>query len=221
MPKNRPDTAHPGLYLGLMVILAVGGFTGHAQAHRVTVFAWVDGHTVRTQSRFSGGKTVQNGRISVYDSQGKLLLSGNTDSDGEFDFNLPGTTDLRIVLDAGMGHVNEWVLSPENHSSSPGKTNTSRQKTFPPFSNSKTASTKLSKPNPSGSTGLTREEVKAIIDESFDNKLKPMMKLLSDLHDNRPSFTDILSGIGYILGLMGLGAFIHYRKKNKHQASKK
>ena len=213
MPKIRPDTSPPGLYLGLMVILAIGGWTGNAHAHRATVFAWVDGHTVHTQSRFSGGKTVQNGRISVYDSQGKLLLSGNTDSDGDFDFNLPGTTDLRIVLDAGMGHVNEWVISPENNSSSPGKAKPSRQKTLSPFPNSKAVSTKLSEPNPSGSIGLTREEVKALIDESFDNKLKPIMKLLSDLHDERPSFTDILSGIGYILGLIGLGAYIHYRKK--------
>jgi len=213
MPKIRPDIPHSGFFLWFIVILVIGGFASDAQAHRVTVFAWVDGHMVHTQSRFSGGKTVQNGRISVYDSQGKLLLSGNTDSDGDFDFNLPGTTDLRIVLDAGMGHVNEWVISSENNSSSPGKAKPSRQKTLSPFPNSKVASTKLSKPSPSRPIGLTRKEVKAIVDESVDNKLKPVIKLLSDLHNDQPSFTDILSGIGYILGLIGLGAYIHYRKK--------
>ena len=201
------------LFYGLIIIFVICGFHGNVLAHRVTIFAWVDGNTVHTQSRFSGGKAVQNGRISVYNSQGKLLLTGNTDSAGEFYFNLPGTADIRIVLDAGMGHGNEWVMSAGEAESSPGKGNESEQKTTSSSQDSKTVSTQLSKPTPSPPVGLTRNEIKAIVDESIDNKLKPIMKLLSELHNDKPSINDILSGIGYILGLVGLGAYIHYRKK--------
>jgi len=213
MQKIRPDIPHSGFFLGLIVMLVIGAFTGNAHAHRVTVFAWVDGHTVHTQSRFSGGKAVKNGRITVYDSQGKILLTGNTDSAGEFDFNLPGTTGIRIVLDAGMGHGNEWVISTEDVDSAQGKVSEPEQKktSLPP--DSKTVSTKVSKPIPSTSSGLTRDEIKAIVEDSIDNKLKPMMNLLTELKDDKPSFSDILSGIGYILGLVGLGTYIHYRKK--------
>jgi len=201
------------LFYGLIIIFVICGFHGKALAHRVTVFAWVDGNTVHTQSRFSGGKAVQNGRISVYDFQEKLLLTGNTDSAGEFDFNLPGTADIRIVLDAGMGHGNEWVISAEDVESPPEKGNEPKLKTTLLSPNSKVVSTKLSKTVPSTPTGLTRDDIKAIVDESIDNKLKPMMKLLAELHDDQPSFNDILSGIGYILGLIGLGTYIHYRRK--------
>ena len=173
----------------------------------------MDGNTVHTQSRFSGGRAVQNGRISVYDSQEKLLLTGNTDSAGEFDFNLPGTADIRIVLDAGMGHGNEWVISAEDIEFDSGKGDASGKKMTSPPPDSKPVSTKLTKPIPSISTELTRDEIKAIVDESIDKKLKPMVKLLAESQDDNPSFNDILSGIGYILGLVGLGAYIHYRKK--------
>ena len=213
MQKIRPDIPHHGLFLGLIVMLVIGVFTGNARAHRVTIFAWVDGNTVHTQSRFSGRKAVQNGRISVYDSQEKLLLIGNTDSAGEFDFNLPGTADIRIVLDAGMGHGNEWVISAEDVESSPEKGNEPKLKTTLLSPDSKAVSTELSNPISSTQIGLTRDEIKAIIDESIDNKLKPMMKLLAESQGDNPSFNDILSGIGYILGLVGLGAYIHYRKK--------
>lgn len=211
MRFNRPTCNN--LFYGLILIFVIFGFHGKALAHRVTIFAWVDGDTVHTQSRFSGGKAVKNGRISVYDSQQKLLLTGNTDPAGEFDFNLPGTTDIRIVLDAGMGHGNEWVLSAEDIGFASGKGDASGKKLTAPPPDSKPVSTELSKPTPSISTKLTRDEIKVIVDESIDNKLKPMMKLLSELHDGQPSFNDILSGIGYILGLIGLGAYIHYRRK--------
>jgi len=60
---------------------------------------------------------------------------------------------------------------------------------------------------------LTREEVKAIIEETVDIKLKPIMKSLVELNDNRPSLADIIGGIGYIIGLVGVGAYVHSRKK--------
>ena len=211
MRFNRPR--YNGIFYGLVLIFVICGLHGKALAHRVTVFAWVDGNTVHTESRFTGGKAVQNGRISVYNSQGKLLLDGKTDSAGEFDFNLPGTADIRIVLDAGMGHGNEWVMSAGDAESYPGKGAESEQKTTSSSQGSKAVSTQLSKPTPSPPVGLTRDEIKAIVDESIDKKLKPMMKLLIKLQNDKPSFNDILSGIGYILGLVGLGAYIHYRKK--------
>lgn len=204
------------LFYGLIITFVICGLHGKALAHRVTIFAWIDGSMVHTQSRFSGGKAVQNGHISVYDSQQTLLLTGNTDSAGEFDFNLPGTAGIRIVLDAGMGHGNEWVISAQDVESSQGKGNEPKLKTTLLSPDSNAESTNLLKPIPSTLTGLTRDEIKAIIDESIDNKLKPMMKLLAELHDDQPSFYDILSGIGYILGLIGLGAYIHYRKKGRN-----
>jgi nickel transport protein len=82
----------------------------HAGAHRVNLFAWVEGDTVYVESKFSGGKKVKAGKIIVTDSQGTELLTGATDENGEFSFKVPKKTDLKIVLIAGAGHRAEWTI---------------------------------------------------------------------------------------------------------------
>jgi nickel transport protein len=79
-------------------------------AHRVNLFAWVEGDTVYVESKFSGGKKVKAGKIIVTDSQGTELLTGATDENGEFSFKVPKKTDLKIVLIAGAGHRAEWTI---------------------------------------------------------------------------------------------------------------
>ena len=80
-------------------------------AHKVIIFAYLGGDTVYTESYFSDGKKVKDGEIIVYDSQGNKLLEGKTDKDGLFNFKLPKKDDLKIILNATMGHKNSYILS--------------------------------------------------------------------------------------------------------------
>ena len=79
-------------------------------AHRVNLFAWVEGDTVYVESKFSGGKKVKAGKIIVTDPRGTELLSGTTSENGEFAFKVPKKTELKIVLLAGTGHRAEWTI---------------------------------------------------------------------------------------------------------------
>lgn len=83
----------------------------HADAHRVNLFAWVEGDTVYVESKFSGGKKVSAGKIIVTDPQGTELLTGTTNENGEFSFKVPQKTDLKIALLAGTGHRAEWTIA--------------------------------------------------------------------------------------------------------------
>ncbi|MGD9236201.1 MAG: hypothetical protein PVF09_05975 [Desulfobacterales bacterium] len=80
-------------------------------AHRVNVFAWVEGDTVFVESKFSGGKRVNTGKVTVSDAEGTELLTGLTDENGEFSFKVPKKTDLKIVIEAGTGHRGEWTVA--------------------------------------------------------------------------------------------------------------
>ncbi len=55
-------------------------------AHKVMIFAWVQGDKIFTESKFSGGKLVKGGDVIVYDLEGNQLLEGQTDDKGEFSF---------------------------------------------------------------------------------------------------------------------------------------
>lgn len=80
-------------------------------AHKVNIFAYVEGDTVYTESYFPDGKKVEGGKIEVYDSQENKLLEGVTDRKGQFNFKSPKKDNLKIVLIASMGHKNSYTLS--------------------------------------------------------------------------------------------------------------
>ena len=80
-------------------------------AHRVNLFAWIEGDTVHLESKFSGGKKVKAGKIIVSDPQGNELVKGTTNEKGEYTFKIPQKTDLKIVLIAGTGHRAEWTIA--------------------------------------------------------------------------------------------------------------
>ena len=168
-----------------------------ALAHKVMIFAWVEGSTVFTESKFSGGKKAINAPVVIFDKDGKKLLEGKTDNKGEFSFKVPKLTDLRIVLNAAMGHKAEWTV-PESEIRKAGN-----------------ILEKKSAVEPSGPTtvGLSKEEVKKIVEDSLDKKLRPIVRMMTESKNNEPSITEIIGGVGYIFGLMGVAIYFKNRKK--------
>jgi len=82
-----------------------------ALAHKVNVYAYAENDTVYTESYFPDGKKVKGGKIEVYDSDGNRLLCGVTDNNGRFNFKIPKRDNMKIVLNASMGHRSSSILS--------------------------------------------------------------------------------------------------------------
>ena len=98
------------------MILTIGvaiALSSTALAHKVNIFAYVDNGVVYTESYFPDGRPVENGAIEVYDSQGYKLLEGVSDNEGLFSFTIPKKDDLTIVINASMGHKNNFILKKE------------------------------------------------------------------------------------------------------------
>lgn len=87
---------------------------GRVLGHKVNLFAYVEAGQVYVEAYFPDGRSVANGKISVSDSTGSLLLEGKTDPEGLFNFPIPKTDDLSIVLDAGMGHKTSFSMEKED-----------------------------------------------------------------------------------------------------------
>ncbi len=188
---------------------------GSASAHRVNVFAWVEGDMVHVEGKFHGGKKVKAGKIVVLDSRGNELLSGLTDDQGEYSFNIPKQTDLRIVLSAGQGHQGEWIVRADEMSDLPSEQAIQTGTKTETPSAKKEASSETSSNIKTASPDITigREELETIIDSVLDEKLKPIHRKLSDMQQEGPTAKDIFAGIGYILGLVGIAAYVQSRKK--------
>ena len=168
-----------------------------ALAHKVMIFAWVEGDTVFTESKFSGGKRAINAQVLVYDRDGRQLLEGKTDKKGNFSFKIPKLTDLKIVLNAAMGHKAEWTV-PESQIREAGGAAKGKN----PVETIRHAD-----------VGLSKEEIKELIEESLDRKLRPIERMMAEQQFKGPSVTEIIGGIGYIFGLMGVAIYFKNRGK--------
>jgi nickel transport protein len=217
MNKYILKNAFREFFFFLMVLFCI---TNTAYAHKVMIFAWVEGDKVFTQSKFSGGKKVKGGKISVYDTQEKLLLKGKTDDQGEFSFKIPGEKTLKIVLNTSAGHRAEWTV-PKNDfgkvsEKKPVKSNSKKPQTKIPSNTIPVEPTE----NPASEIpqviqppGPGADEIEKAVEKALDKKLKPVIKRLNESQDRGPTISEILGGIGYIFGLMGVGAYFHYRRR--------
>jgi len=196
--KKHHNIRFSSIILLLTTIILIGSNV-NALAHKVMIFGWVEGDTVLTESKFSGGKKVINAPVVVFDKDGKKLLEGKTDNKGGFSFKIPKVTDLRIVLNAAMGHKAEWMI-PESEIREAGS-----------------IVEKKSAAEPTGpiSVGLSKEEVQKIVEDSLDKKLRPIVRMMTESKNTKPSFSEIIGGIGYIFGLMGLALYFKNRSKKR------
>ena len=202
--KKRP--AYKYFYRRLIILLALVSvpFLTTAPsvfAHKVYLFAWVEGDTVYTESYFRGKKKVRGGLIKVLDPSGKELLEGKTNENGEFSFKIPQKTDLRIILDATMGHRAEFNLKTDEIPEIAVRTDlaTQNKESQVPF-------------HPDVQVDM--EQIRIVMEKAIDERMKPVLRKLARLQEEKgPGLTDIIGGIGYIFGLMGLILYFKSRKK--------
>lgn len=189
---------------------------GKAYAHRATIFAWREGNTVHTQSKLSGGKRVKGGEVIVYDSQGTQLLNGRTDDNGMFSFTAPQNTGLKIILKAGMGHQAQWSMPPEKSVAADAESNTPEATKTAPPKQSGDAAHKATTPASAGHNNIeiSRKDIETIVDKVLEKKLTPVFDKMDQVYNRGPGLTEIIGGIGYIIGLVGVALIItNYRRK--------
>lgn len=199
-------------FLSAMMIAVCGS----ALAHNVSVFAWVEGDTVHVEGKFGSGRKPVNAPVKVYDPEENLLLAGTTDKNGEFSFKVPRQIEMKVVLEAGMGHRGEWTIplsDLEGVDTAAGPVGP-QQPVDPgrePAKDIDETAADTSKP----AEYVTAADLQEAIETALDKKLKPVMKLLVASQQDSPSLTDILGGIGYIFGLVGVAAYVSSRRRGK------
>jgi nickel transport protein len=179
----------------------------------VNVFAWVEGNTVHVESKFPGGRKVKNGQVVVLDADDHKLLDGRTDKQGMFSFKVPERKDLKIVLNAGMGHRAEWTIKAEEflgqEAAEPPTTPAAASQKGPTVNQGLSEDRKQREISP----GLDTLEIQKLVEQSLDKKLAPVLRMLEANRDRGPSTTEVIGGIGYIFGLIGVAAYVSSRRR--------
>ncbi len=238
-----------------VAILGMVGFlscslVGDVAAHKVNVFAYVEGEEIIVEGYFSGNVKAQNCQIEVFDSSGKKLLEGKTDSKGIFKFRLKDLPsfkgELKIVLNAGMGHRGEYILPESDLPSAPAKESSETDQhqltaqkegakqlqqngtdsepapnKLVPRSEAPETSAIVKPPLESSTSPWDESALQRSLEAVLDKKLAPIVRMLGNqekmLIEERmkgPKMSDIIGGIGWIIGLAGLAAFFLGKRRN-------
>ncbi len=188
-------------FISFFVIFFV--LTCFSFAHRINVFCWVEGKKVRCESSFTPGGPAKHAEMLVFcENTKKLLLKGKTDDKGKFKFDLPEEViknrwKLKIVCNAEMGHKNFWILTPEDY--------------LEEVSSEEVAENKASVP-----VSLSEKEIEKVISKVLQRELGPIKRELAKMNEKKITLDDIISGIGYILGFVGI--VFYFKAKNKKNA---
>lgn len=194
-----------------------------AAAHRVNIFAYVDGGEIQVECGFNRSQKVRRGTVEVFDAAtGDKLVQGTTDDGGVFRFPVTEAIrdaghDLTVRIIAGEGHQNEWTVAADelkaatvaSGTSAPVASGAPVPASEPVVEAVSVAAVPAGTPAVSG--GATPEEVERIVNAALDAKLSPIKHLLAEQVEAGPSLRDIIGGIGWIFGLVGVAAYCRRR----------
>jgi len=189
------------LLLAVTLVLAV---LGPAEAHKLKVFAAVEGHSIHGYAFFIGGGRAENTSYVARDAGGTELADGLTDSNGAFAFDLtkPPASDVTITVDTHEGHIASATLPVSRFGA-----------TVLPAAASKPAASGLQTdlaPAPAAAPG--NAEIASLVDAAVQRQVEPLMEQI-DRMESRLRLTDTVSGVFLILGLAGMASWALGRRK--------
>ena len=99
--------------LALMLALAASP----AAAHKLKVFAFVEGSAVVVEAKFSTGRVPVAGEVRVFDAAGAQVGTFELGEDGTITFPLDpvqAAEGLMIEVKTSEGHEDYWILTPDD-----------------------------------------------------------------------------------------------------------
>lgn len=179
----------------LFIILLISLISAPAFAHKLSVFAYKEGDKVHLEGYFSDGTPSRGAKVIVTDADGKQIYEGKTDDKGNDQFTLNTQKEVIIKLNAGMGHFGTFNLKPDDGSSTPAK--------------SMTASMASPRTPDSGTSGaINLSQLKLAVQQANEPLAKEIDRLT-----NKTNMSNIIGGLGFIFGILGLFTYIKYRKE--------
>lgn len=209
--------------LPVALLLAALALPADVLAHRVNIFAWVEGENIVVECGFNRAAPVRGGLVTVYDAgDGKELLQGRTDDRGAFVFAVPEAVrvghGLRIEINAGEGHINDWTMTAHEINEARDLGHGFLQAAPATAAKAPASATTSIVPSPEAPAApapLTAAEVRAIVGESLNAGLAPIRRELAALSSPGPSVRDIVGGLGWIMGLIGIACWFMARRKQQ------
>ncbi|MDH4320437.1 MAG: hypothetical protein OEV73_02965, partial [Desulfobulbaceae bacterium] len=196
------------------------------------LFAMVEGKAVTGYAYAPGGVRLPNNTVEIFDGSGNKLAETTTDANGAFSFTPQKRSDLSFELDTGDGHRTTFLISAAELAASlpaagaqEAAPATTVQSAVPAATKAvakPTAVTAMAEATPSPTAAPATAdpaELAALIDQAVAHNIRPLREQI-EAYEQKVRLHDILGGIGYIMGLAGIFAYLQAGKKEKASGGK-
>jgi nickel transport protein len=155
-----------------------------ALAHRLKLFATLEGGTISGYAFFVGSGRAQGAAISVKDASGKDVATLTTDKAGGYSWKSPAPQTYLLTATTGDGHVADVTVDGARFGTALA-TKEDKAEDAPPES------------------GVTQAQIERAVDAAVARQMRPLLEAY-EAAEGRTRFNDIMGGIGMIVGLAGL-----------------
>lgn len=179
------------LALGLAAILWA---PASAAAHSLRLFAEGDGTVIRGSVYFHGGNPAVDVLVTAFGPEDRKLGEARTDAQGAFTLPVRYRCDYRLLASTADGHGAEYPVAAEGLSAS-----------LPPLG--------AETDSPVGEAASPADEPPPADDDlaAIRSQLSALREQLA-AYEHRTRLRDVVGGIGYILGLAGIGFYVAARR---------
>lgn len=193
------------LALAVMIATSAAAAASPAHAHKLKVFATAVGERIEGTVYFVGGGPARGARILIENPDGTLIEALNADDAGAFAFTAKLRADHVIVTNSADGHSARTTIPASLLPAS-------LPLPAPELGTSLAEAREAVVPAPSqeGGTG-DLAAMESRIAEAVAQQVAPLREQLSTYED-QVRLRDVLGGLGYILGLAGLFAWMRARR---------
>jgi len=216
----------PALY-AIAVLIGTLFTCVNAQAHSLHVFAMGNGDVIDGYAYFGGGARPQDAEIQLLDDTGRVVFAGKTDDQGEFKLRVSHRQDYVIEANSGDGHIASFKINGDELSDQLPSGNedinidVSQIDTASSVQSKKTrpSSTTIATATSDAMVTLSRDELDSLIDAAVSRHVRPLREQLV-AYEDKVRFSDLLGGIGVIVGIFGAFAWFQAVKSHPRQQSK-
>jgi nickel transport protein len=166
------------------IILALLLLAAPASAHKLKVFATVEGANIAGSVYFAGGGKAADVPGRILGTDGSLVATFTTGADGSFRQGVKTRMDYIITVESEDGHAAQFTIPAAE---------------FPPAL-------------PEGRTTVAVPADIAVLEEAIARQIKPLREQL-DASESRTRLHDLMGGIGTIFGLFGCWAWLQSRRR--------
>jgi nickel transport protein len=183
----------PNVFIGLVAFLCLLG-TSDVYAHKVKLFAIAEGLQIKGYVYFVSGKRIPHLPVTVQDKQGKLLGKTKTNAQGIFHYTAMHPIEHQFNVQTVEGDQARYIL-------------TAAELQTTTDVSSILAGDTLIAPHKTKQTGCN-----LALENMLNRAIRPLREQL-DAYQTKIWLHDLIGGVGYIFGIMGLILYLNQRGK--------